>query len=119
MSVHTEANTSGENTNHGDADRRSEPRYKCLRLVQIRPVTVPASNLRLSQVHNVSANGIGLLHATPFALGTLLEIQLPGCTIQSRIVRVVHCTRLEGGWLVGCTLNHSLSTTELERLMRE
>ena len=119
MAVHTEANTSGVNRNQGDADRRSEPRYKCLRLVQIRPVTVPASNLRLSQVHNVSANGIGLLDATPFALGTLLEILLPGCTIQSRIAGVVQCTRREGGWLVSCTLNHSLSTTELERLMRE
>ena len=119
MSVLSPASASGLNRIHVDDDRRSEPRYKCRRLVRIRPVTVPASNLRLSQVHNVSANGIGLLHATPFALGTLLEIQLPGCTIQSRIVRVVHCTRLEGGWLVSCTLNHSLSTTELERLMRE
>ena len=119
MSVHTEANTSGEDRNHGDADRRCEPRCKYLKLVRIRPVTVPASNLRLSQVHNVSANGIGLLHATPFALDTLLEIQFPGCTIQSWIARVVHCTRQEGGWLVGCTLNHSLSTTELEQLLRE
>ena len=119
MSVLSPASTSGLNRIHVDDDRRSEPRYKCRRLVRIRPVTVPASNLRLSQVHNVSANGIGLLHASPFALGTLLEIQLQGCTIQSRITRVVHCTRQEGGWLVGCTLNHSLSTTELERLMRE
>jgi hypothetical protein len=119
MAVHPEANTSGVNRNHGDADRHSEPRCKYLRLVRIRPVTVPASNLRLSQVHNVSANGIDLLHATPFALDTLLEIQFPGCTIQSWIARVVHCTRQEGGWLVGCTLNHSLSMTELEQLMRE
>ncbi|HMF13483.1 MAG TPA: PilZ domain-containing protein [Gemmataceae bacterium] len=100
-----------------ETDRRSEPRYKCPRLVRIRAVTVPESNLRLSQVQDVSANGIGLLHGSPFPLGTMLEIQLAGCMIQSRIARVVHCTRQDGGWMIGCTLNHSLSTTELERLM--
>jgi len=83
-----------------------------------RPVTVPESKLRLSQVQNVSAHGMGLLHGSPFALGTLLEIQLPGCIIQSRIARVANWIRQEGGWPVGCTLDHSLSTTELERLMQ-
>jgi hypothetical protein len=118
MSILSAAETSRGDTNHVGADRRSEPRYKCPRLVRIRPVTVPPSNPRLSQVHDVSANGIGLLHTGPFAIDTLLELQLPGCTNQSRIARVVHCTRQEGGWLIGCTLNHSLSTTELDGLMR-
>jgi len=117
MSVPSAADTSGAEPNRIGIDRRIEPRYKCPRLVRIRPVTVPESSLRLSQVEDVSANGIGLLHTSPFPRDTLLEILLPGCTVQSRIGRVVHCTRREGGWVIGCTLNNSLSTTELERLM--
>src|SRR5262249_31851515 len=117
MPVLSTAETSCVERNHVGIQRRSEPRYKCPRLVRIRPVTMPESNLRLSQVQNVWAHGIALLHASPFTLGTLLEIQLQGCSIQSRIARVAQCTRQEGGWLVGCTLDHSLSTTELERLM--
>src|SRR5215831_3634439 len=101
-------------SNHVGTDRRSESRYKCPRLVRIRPVTVPESRPRLSQVQDVSANGFGLLHAVPFSLGALLEIELQGCMIQNRIARVALCARQEGGWLVGCTFNHSLSTTELE-----
>jgi len=117
MSVLSATGSLGVGANRTDSDRRAEPRFKCPRLVRIRPVTVPETSLRLSQVHDVSANGISLLHPSPFPLGTLLEIQLQGCMIQGRIARVVHCTRQEGGWVVGCTLNHSLSTTELERLL--
>jgi len=117
MSVLSATGSLGVGANRIDSDRRAEPRFKCPRLVRIRPVTVPASSFRLSHIHDVSANGIALLHASHFPLGTLLEIQLQGCMIQSRIARVVHCTRQEGGWVVGCTLNHSLSTPELERLM--
>src|SRR5262249_53790868 len=108
--------TSRVSRTHLGTESRSESRYQCPRLVRIRPLTVPASKLRLSQVQNVSANGIGLLHAGPFALGTLFAIQLEGCTIQNRIAHVAHCTRQEGGKLVGCTFNHSLSTMEHERL---
>jgi hypothetical protein len=117
MSVLSAADTSGVGTNRIATEHRSEPRYKCPRLVRVRPVTVPESNLRLSQVHDVSTKGIGLLHGSPFSLGTLLEIQLPGCITERRFARVVHCTRQEGGWLIGCTLNNSLSATEFERFM--
>ncbi len=106
----TETNTIG-------AERRTEPRYNCPRLVRIRQVTVPENAFRLSLVQNVSAHGIGLVFANPFPPGTLLEIEVHGRSIVQRFARVIHSTKQEGGWLVGCTLNHSLSDAELERLL--
>lgn len=117
MSVLSAAETSAVGRSRIDTDRRAEPRYKCPRLVRIRLAAVPDSSLRLSQVHDVSANGIGLLHSSPLPLGTVLEVQMQGCMVQSRTARVVHCTRQEGGWLLGCTLDQSLSAAELDRLV--
>jgi hypothetical protein len=78
---------------------------------------VPETSFRLSLVQNVSANGIGLLLMNPLAPGTLLEIELQGRSPSTRIARVVHSTKQESGWLVGCTLNQSLSETELDRML--
>jgi hypothetical protein len=96
---------------------RSEPRFSCPKLVRIRPVSVPEAAFRLSVVQNVSTNGIGLALTFPFAVGTLLEIEMHSKCVVQRFARVVHCTKQEGGWLIGCALNHSLSEAELERMM--
>src|SRR5262245_24376758 len=90
-------------------EKRAEPRYNCPRLMRVRPVTVPSSAFRLSLVQNISANGIGLLLSNACEPGTLLEIEARGRSVINRFARVVHCTKQTGGWLVGCTLNHSLS----------
>jgi hypothetical protein len=34
-----------------------------------------------------------------------------------QFARVVHCTKQEGGWLICCTLDQTLSATEMERLL--
>jgi hypothetical protein len=86
-------------------------------LVRIRIVTVPPSAFRLSLVQNISANGIGLLLTNACEPGTLLEIEAHGRSVIKRFARVVHCTKQQGGWLIGCTLNHSLSEAELERML--
>jgi hypothetical protein len=99
------------------AEKRAEPRYSCQKLVRIRPVTVPETSFRLSLVQNLSANGIGLLLTNPVATNTLLEIELQGRSPSRRIARVVHCTKHDSGWLVGCTLNQPLSESELDRLL--
>jgi len=49
--------------------------------------------------------------------GTLLEIEVHGRSVVKRVARVVHSTKKDGGWLVGCTLNNSLSDAELERFL--
>jgi hypothetical protein len=104
-------------TGNRGPESRSEPRYRCPKLVRIRPVTVPESAFRLSVVHNVSASGIGLVLTFPLAPGALLEVEMHSRSIISRFARVVHCSKQEGGWLIGCALNLSLSDVELERML--
>jgi hypothetical protein len=106
-----------DQTHNPWAEKRAEPRYKCPKLLRMRPVTVPESSFRLSLVQNVSASGIGLLLTYGLSPGTLIEIEMPGRTATKRFARVMHATKQEGGWLIGCALNHSLSNGELERML--
>jgi hypothetical protein len=85
--------------------------------VRVRTITVPESSFKLALVQNVSLHGIGLLLSYPVPTDTILEIEVQGRSTVSRFARVVHSTKQEGGWLVGCTLNNSLSVAELERLL--
>ncbi len=98
-------------------EKRAEPRHLCPKLVRVRPVKVPEAPFRLSQVKNVSASGIGLLLTYQSVPGALLEVELYGGSTGRRFARVAHCTKQEGGWLVGCSLNFSLSNSELEKLL--
>src|SRR5262245_45003781 len=52
---------------------RSEPLYSCPKLVRMRPASAPGAVFRLSAVHNVSANGIGLAVTAPIPTDTILE----------------------------------------------
>ena len=107
----------GEGTDRGGVEKRAEPRYRCPRLVRVRRVTVPESSFRLSIVQDVSTHGIGLLLTDAVPPDTMLEIEMQGRSVVKRIARVVHSTKQANGWLVGCTLNQSMSDGELERLM--
>ena len=102
---------------NGGAEKRTEPRRLCRRLVRIRRAMPPGAASRLAIVQNVSTHGIGLLLTEPFPAETLLEIEMPGPSIVKRFARVVHSTKQADGWLVGCSLNSSLSDGELERLL--
>ena len=99
------------------AEKRTEPRYGCPRLVRVRRAMAPSAPFRLAIVQNVSTHGIGLLLTEPVQPETVLEIEMPGQSIVKRFVRVVHSTKQADGWLVGCSLNSSLSDGELERLL--
>jgi hypothetical protein len=79
-------------------------------------VNTPRSLARLSIVHNISTNGIGLLLTQSPATGTLLNVELPGRAIINRVAKVVHSSRTQGGWLVGCTLDSPLSELEIDAL---
>jgi hypothetical protein len=110
-----ETNRAG--TNRVGIEKRAEPRYRCPRLVRVRTITVPESSFKLAIVQNVSVHGIGLLLSYPVSPDTVLEIEVHGLSTVKRFARVMHSTKQDGGWLVGCTLNHSLSDNELERLL--
>jgi hypothetical protein len=64
----------------------------------------------------ISTKGIGLFLTHPLVPGTLVDVELrTRCTVK-RVAQVVHSTKQEGGWLVGCTLDNPLSASELEAL---
>jgi hypothetical protein len=101
---------------NGGAEKRTEPRHGCRKLVRVRRAMPPGAESRLAVVQNVSTHGIGLLHRAGPA-ETMLEIEMHGQSIEKRFARVVHSTKQPDGWLVGCSLNSSLSDGELERLL--
>jgi hypothetical protein len=104
-------------TDHAGAEKRTEPRYACRRLVRVRRVMPPGGSPRLAILQNVSTKGIGLLLTEPVPLETVLEIEVQGQAIVKRFARVAHSTKQADGWLVGCSLNNSLSDGDLERLL--
>jgi hypothetical protein len=104
-------------TEHSGAENRTEPRYVCNRLVRVRRAMAACDRFRLALVKNVSTKGIGLLLTEPVPPETMLEIEIHGPSIVKRFARVVHSTKQADGWLVGCSLNSSLSDGELEPLL--
>ena len=95
-------------------DQRTETRYSCPRLARVRPRTTRAVTDRLSIVRNISANGIGLFLTHALDPGTLIDVELRSRCIVRRVAKVVHSTKQEGGWLIGCTLDNPLSNQELQ-----
>ena len=102
---------------YAGAEKRTERRHVCRRLVRVRRAMPPGALSRLAIVQNVSTHGIGLLLTEPVPPETVLEIEMHGKSIVKRFVRVVHSTKQADGWLVGCSLNSSLSDGELELLL--
>jgi hypothetical protein len=95
-------------------EQRRDSRYRCSKLARVFPTNSPKSLARLSIVRDISANGIGLLLARSLSPGTLINVELSGRVIINRLARVVHSTRTEGGWIIGCTLDNPLSNQELQ-----
>ena len=88
----------------------------CPRLARVRPQNWPKGLARLSIVRNVSTNGIGLFLTRTLEPGTFVDVELRSRFIVNRVAQVVHATKEEGGWLIGCTLDNPLSASELEAL---
>jgi hypothetical protein len=98
------------------AHQRTELRHHCPRLARVSPPKGPKSLSRLSIVRNISANGIGLFLTYALQPGTLVDVELRSRSIVTRVAQVVHSTKQDGGWLVGCTLDNPLSGPELQEL---
>jgi hypothetical protein len=117
MSVATNQRVAPTGALEPRTELRAASRSRCGKLVRVRQVTVPPSAFRLSLMQDVSAQGIGLLLTQPLTPGTLLEVEVGHGSAAPWVARVVHSTKQEGGWLIGCTLNHSLSDAEVKRLL--
>jgi hypothetical protein len=85
-------------------DRRQAPRFSANRLAACSPLAERETVLPV-RVHDVSANGIGLLSTRRFEPGTMLLLQIEegGDSLQSLIIgRFMHaCVQADGTWLVG------------------
>ena len=99
---------------HLRMEQRSESRFRCPRLARVFPANTPKSLARLSIVRDISANGIGLLLTVPMSPGTQLNVELSGRAIKNLVAQVVHSTRTEEGWIVGCKLDDPLGDQELQ-----
>src|SRR5262245_61474670 len=97
-------------------EQRAEARSNCPRLARVSLHKGPKSLARLSIVQNISASGIGLFLTQSMHPETLLDIELRSRSVVRRVAKVVHSTRQEGGWLVGCTLDKPLSGSELQEM---
>ena len=102
--------------NYPWTERRTDTRYHCPRLARVRPPTAPENSGRLSLVRDVSKSGIGLFLTSAVEPGTVLHIELRSRSVVKRVARVVHTSKQEGGWLMGCTLDNPLSDAELQAI---
>jgi hypothetical protein len=105
-------------------ERRASVRYHCSLDSTCQPVALPTAGQREEQwqgkVRNLSVGGICLALSRRFEPGTLLFIDLPvtkdGST-RSLTAVVVHATRVDGGWIIGCRFATPLTNDELAALL--
>jgi hypothetical protein len=102
----------------GDRDeQRGGVRYLLPLGLSCRVVVRPEFRCRSAQIHDISAQGVGLVLPERLAEGTVLALQLAGGRPGlSRVVgaRVAHARPLEGGqWLMGCALTWPFSEDEV------
>jgi hypothetical protein len=96
-------------------ESRSVPRYRVLQRSHVRPPGVTAEDAWRGIVFSISAGGIGVTLPLPVERNVELDIEpwnLPGA--RPVRARIVHTTRLENIWLVGCELSCRLSKDELD-----
>jgi hypothetical protein len=100
---------------------RVYPRYPCDLPTTCKPPSILGEGELTwnAQILNISRGGVGLLIRRRFEPGAILIIALPGQepgTSHAVLARVVHATRQDKGWLVGCAFISNLSNEELEAI---
>jgi hypothetical protein len=101
-------------------DRRAAERFPVNADTSCTFVAKVVEEFGQAKLKNISTDGIGLLLTRPVQPGTLLTVRLSNprrSFTKTTVVRVVHGTPHEGGFLVGCTFDTPLSYTELTTLV--
>jgi PilZ domain len=103
-----------------DLGQRAFPRYRYRPAHPVR-VTAPGVEAapRLASLHDLSANGVGLLVERPVTPGMVLvlEVLTWGGAILRLVARVAHASPWTADrWLIGCALYRPLAARELESL---
>lgn len=101
---------------HG-SDRRIAPRYPSALDAACQPVMARDGSPWAGQVVNISRGGIGLVLDRRFEPKTLLVIDLESPqenVSRTLLARVVHSTRRDTGWLLGCAFISELDEDDLK-----
>jgi hypothetical protein len=98
-------------------ERRSKPRFSVhYAKGQCRVLNMLIEGPWQMTVHNVSETGIGLIAERPFKAGMILSVELPGQPHAAASLRVVHSSKQQGNWLIGCEFPKRLSIQEVRAL---
>lgn len=101
---------------------RAWQRFPCGLVTTCQPVAARGGNEFAwpAQIRDLSQGGLGLVLSRRFEPGTGLAIEIPETDAypgDTLLGRVVHATRHDGKWLLGCSLVSPLSEDELQRLL--
>jgi hypothetical protein len=102
------------------ADRRATERFPVNADTSCAFVSPVVEDFGQAKIKNISLDGIGLLLTRPLETGTLLAVTIsnaPRGFNKTVLVRVVHATRHNGGFLVGGTFSTPLTYNELTTLV--
>lgn len=103
-------------------ENRAWERFPCGLSTTCQPVAARGGNEFAwpAQIRDLSQGGMGIILNRRFEPGTGLAIEIPETDAypgDTLLCRVVHATRCDGKWLLGCSLVSPLSEEELERLL--
>ena len=103
-----------------ESERRTAARHASTLRIACYPAGGGLAERRTARVRNVSKTGIGLILDRNWQPGQALILELPlGEGVRQARARVVHATSQPGGcFLVGCTLDQSLSDADVQALAR-
>ena len=103
-----------------DSDNRKWARFSCELKASYHFLADAEQEKRPASVLNVSASGVGLLVDNEIEAGTLLNVEMQGTSGQAPLTMlacVVHVSRRDGDWAVGCNFIRELSDRDLQALV--
>lgn len=99
-------------------ERRAWVRHLVHRPGRIASNTSPTIFFLNALILDVSRRGLGLEVRRPVEIGTTLVVEVQGCDLNRKLIaRVLHSTKQESGWRLGCELASGLTDAELNQLV--
>ena len=99
--------------------QRGEPRRESRSRALLRYVVRPSLQARWAYALDFTGRSLAFLAAEPVECGAVLALRLedgpPGSSV-IRTGRVAHCSRVDGGWRVGCAVSPPFGPAELAAL---
>ncbi len=99
-------------------ERRLWVRYRCDLEINCQPAHQPDSPRLPARIHDISRGGVSLVLSTPFPVGTVLSIELPGSSVREStalLACVLHVgERPDGRHRLGCTFVTELNDDDLK-----